>query len=194
MRRIEARPRRIEDRTRRIENRTRHIEDRTRHIEDRHRNGGPRKYREKPAPPAAWLPHGPVQRPRPPLAISGRPKRMHPRLETGLFHRLPRIPELPGVPESPRAPGLPRVPDALAPRGAGARDDGASRHLRAMTGLPDPRSKPAMAQLLLRRASRPSASKDRSRLQSSRFCLSTIIVELALGGLDARGQPFVKPR
>lgn len=153
MRRIEARPRRIEDRTRRIENRTRHIEDRTRHIEDRHRNGGPRKYREKPAPPAAWLPHGPVQRPRPPLAISGRPKRMHPRPETGLFHSLPRIPELPGVPESPRAPGLPRVPDELAPRGAGARDDGASRHLRAMTGLPDPRSKPAMAQLLLRRAS-----------------------------------------
>ncbi len=186
--------RRIEDRTRRIENRTRHIEDRTRHIEDRHRNGGPRKYREKPAPPAAWLPHGPVQRPRPPLAISGRPKRMHPRPETGLFHRLPRIPELPGVPESPRAPGLPRVPDELAPSrrrrarrwrvAASSRHDGSARSpIETSDGSAS--SSPRIA--------RPSASKDRSRLQSSRFCLSTIIVELALGGLDARGQPFVKP-
>lgn len=140
----------IVDRTRDTEARMR-IADRIRHVEDRHRNGGPRTRRQQTAPPAACRPHSPRQRHRRSQAVSGRPKRMHDRLETGLFHRLPRIPGLSGVLGSLRAPGLPKIPDALAPRGVSVRDDGALRRLRAMTGPPDPRAKPAM--VLLRRAS-----------------------------------------
>lgn len=194
MRHIEARRLRIADRTRRIEDRHRCIEARTRHVGDRHRNGGPRKHPQQPAPPAAWLPHSPLQRPRPPQAASARPKRMHSRLEAGLFHRLSRIPKLPGVPGVPRAPGLPRVPDALAPPGVSARDDGAWRHPRAMTGPRDPRSKPAMVQRRLRRASPGRAPARTARASNLHgFACRPLSWSLPLAAWT-RGQPFVKPR
>lgn len=194
MRRVEDRTRHIEARHRCIEARTRHIEDRTRHVGDRHRNGGPRKNRQQPAPPADWLPHSPLQRPHPPQAASARSKRMHSRLEAGLFHRLSRIPDLPGVPGVPRAPGLPRVPDALAPRDVSARDDGAWRHPRAMTGPRDPRSKPVMVQRRLRRVSPGRAPARTARASNLHgFACRPLSWSLPLAAWT-RGQPFVKPR
>lgn len=184
----------IEGRMRHVEVRRWRIEARTRHVGDRHRNGGPRKHRQQPAPPADWLPHSLRQRPRPPLATSGRPKRMHSRHEAGLFHRLPRIPKLPGVPGVPRAPGLPRIPDALAPGGVSARDDGAWRRPRAMTGPRDPRSKPAMVQRRPRRASPGRAPARTARASNLHgFACRPLSWSLPLAAWT-RGQPFVKPR